>query len=584
MKIDKIHVENFGKLSNLTLDFGVGLNQIYEGNGFGKTTLSVFIKAMFYGMPPARENIKMERKKYMPWQGGDFGGYIEYTTSKGKYRLTRFFGKTPESDTFELLDLSKNNVLERPKMEIGEELFEVGKETFEMTAFFPQNNILSYANNQISANILGLDKLKFDLANVNMAIENLKKKESEIKKQKPSKDEILKKKNQLLALKNQLGQLQNDLENSREEIKNLKADFKNQLNQFEVVQKQHLLQEELFATKSKIEKDLISLSAELNKLYLQQEEVDKSQQNCKTGQSKKYKAYKMITIILGMLLVLAPIVLSALAIIKPGLASGISVVFLIFTIIIYFYLDNKLNSKKDFNAESLEDQNDELAKKIDLTREAIKNTEQNLESYKNISKSDEIFYNAKEELNKTKSQLERHQIIQENFGRDIDKLIEEIDCLKDEISSLEMRDKDIANKLVILAQTKEFLSKAHQNVSARFVKPVNNAMAEIMRKFDLGDRKFVVDTNFDIMQMTEKGVKEFDYSSQGIKDILSFCMRVYFIKEIYKNEKPMIILDDTFVNLDDGNMQKANEILVKLANDYQIIYCCCHEKSKIKKS
>ena len=64
MIIKKIHIENFGKLSNVDLQFDKGLNEIFAENGWGKTTLSIFIKAMFYGMPPARENIKMERKKF----------------------------------------------------------------------------------------------------------------------------------------------------------------------------------------------------------------------------------------------------------------------------------------------------------------------------------------------------------------------------------------------------------------------------------------------------------------------------------------------------------------------------------------
>ena len=58
MIIKKMHIENFGKLKDFTLDLNSGLNEIYNQNGFGKTTLSIFIKSMFYGMPPARENIK----------------------------------------------------------------------------------------------------------------------------------------------------------------------------------------------------------------------------------------------------------------------------------------------------------------------------------------------------------------------------------------------------------------------------------------------------------------------------------------------------------------------------------------------
>ena len=57
MRIDKLHIENFGKLQNLDLNFNEGYNQIKKENGWGKTTLSIFLKAMFYGMSASRDNI-----------------------------------------------------------------------------------------------------------------------------------------------------------------------------------------------------------------------------------------------------------------------------------------------------------------------------------------------------------------------------------------------------------------------------------------------------------------------------------------------------------------------------------------------
>lgn len=586
MKIERIHIENFGKLSNYTLDLKTGLNEIHEANGFGKTTLSIFIKVMFYGMPPSRDNLKMERKKYMPWQGGDFGGYIEFASSQGHFRLTRFFGKTPESDTFELLDLKNNKLIDRPKNEIGEDIWGVGKDTFEMTAFFAQNNFLSSANAQISASILGLDKLKFDLANVNLAIDNIKKKESEIKKLKPSKDDSLKKNNQILMLKNQLTQLQQSLEDSQETIDNLKKDLSKKMATFENIKKQHELQEELFLTKEKIEKELLSLSDELNKLYLEQEKVNDLRQNLINKTPKNSKMFKSLVLFFGSFLFLIPIVLSSLSIIKPIYALIISGIILIFTTVGFYLLNKKSSNINDFKLEleKLNKESDEIINKITLKRSSIENAHRSLQNYNDITNQDEVYFNAKEEISKINFQIERQRLVQENFTKEIDILIEDIETLKDEINNLELREKGISKKLFVLSKTREFLTQAHQNVSCRFVEPVNKDMSEILKKFDLDGRNFVVDTNFDIKQITDKGVKELSYSSQGIKDILSFCIRIYFINEIYKSEKPFIILDDSFVNLDDKNMKKASEILDSLANEYQIIYFYCHGRCKQQKS
>ena len=68
MEITKIHINNFGKLHNLDFDFKKGVNSFIHENGWGKTTLSVFIKSMFYGMEytTSRDIEKNEKKKYEP--------------------------------------------------------------------------------------------------------------------------------------------------------------------------------------------------------------------------------------------------------------------------------------------------------------------------------------------------------------------------------------------------------------------------------------------------------------------------------------------------------------------------------------
>lgn len=78
MKLLECHVDNFGKLSNYEYRFSESLTVIQEPNGFGKSTLAAFIKAMLYGFPrTAGRNVAgNERKKYLPWQGGTYGGSL----------------------------------------------------------------------------------------------------------------------------------------------------------------------------------------------------------------------------------------------------------------------------------------------------------------------------------------------------------------------------------------------------------------------------------------------------------------------------------------------------------------------------
>ena len=92
MKLLKLHIENFGKLRNLELTPAKGLTVLHHENGWGKTTLAVFIKAMLYGLPASakRSLDENERKKYTPWQGGAFGGSLDIEVEGREYRIERF--------------------------------------------------------------------------------------------------------------------------------------------------------------------------------------------------------------------------------------------------------------------------------------------------------------------------------------------------------------------------------------------------------------------------------------------------------------------------------------------------------------
>ena len=80
MRIISVHIENFGKWSDQTFDFSEGCNSFCEENGWGKSTLAAFLKAMFYGFDAKKDAkaFEKERNLYRPWQGGTFGGQVDF--------------------------------------------------------------------------------------------------------------------------------------------------------------------------------------------------------------------------------------------------------------------------------------------------------------------------------------------------------------------------------------------------------------------------------------------------------------------------------------------------------------------------
>ncbi|HCC04481.1 MAG TPA: hypothetical protein DEP51_06510, partial [Clostridiales bacterium] len=154
MKLIKCHIENFGKLSNYDYDFHDGLNTIKEDNGFGKTTFASFIKAMFYGLESKRNTkVLIDRKKYEPWQGGKFGGNIEFELQSKKYKIERFFEKKEVDDTFKLYDLSTNLETDDFSQNIGEEIFKLNKEAYERSTFISGQNMEVSMNDSLNAKL-----------------------------------------------------------------------------------------------------------------------------------------------------------------------------------------------------------------------------------------------------------------------------------------------------------------------------------------------------------------------------------------------------------------------------------------------
>lgn len=141
MKLISCYIENFGCLSQYKLDLRPGLTLIEEENGFGKTTLAEFIRAMFYGFPRAVKRLeKNYRKKYMPWQGGKYGGWLVFEHNGRQYRIDRTFGEIPKSDTFSLTDPVTRQKLTDFSENIGVELFQLDADSFERSTYMPQSH------------------------------------------------------------------------------------------------------------------------------------------------------------------------------------------------------------------------------------------------------------------------------------------------------------------------------------------------------------------------------------------------------------------------------------------------------------
>lgn len=175
MRLISCKIENFGMLSNVEYTFDAPIHIISAENGAGKSTLAAFLKAMLYGLEGKGRSIEdNERKRYVPWQGGRFGGSLIFAAGGHTYRVERFFGKTPKSDTFALYDAKTNLVSNAFSSALGEELFGIDGEAFARTTFFTWQPVeKGEYNNSIHAKLNGLLDATDDIGDFDAAIDRL---------------------------------------------------------------------------------------------------------------------------------------------------------------------------------------------------------------------------------------------------------------------------------------------------------------------------------------------------------------------------------------------------------------------------
>ena len=187
MKLVSCYISGFGQIKEYAYDFSEGLDAICQENGWGKTTFSVFIKAMFYGMEySARTKALTERKHYLPWDGSSCGGNLVFEVNGKQYRVERTFGRRDKDDTFALVDVLTGMPSTDFSENLGEELFQVDRESFEKSIFIPQSAIATAMTDSLNAKMGDLASAKDDINNFDAAVSRV----AEVRKNYTRKSEV----------------------------------------------------------------------------------------------------------------------------------------------------------------------------------------------------------------------------------------------------------------------------------------------------------------------------------------------------------------------------------------------------------
>lgn len=137
MKIKKLFVGSFGKLSEREFEFSDKINVVYGKNEAGKSTLSAFVKYILFGFSgtKTRSISSNDKTKYMSWNGSAVMGSAELDCDGSKVRIERTAGAKTS------LRVTKNGAECYFGKEPGEEFLGVDEGAFSRMAFIAQSAV-----------------------------------------------------------------------------------------------------------------------------------------------------------------------------------------------------------------------------------------------------------------------------------------------------------------------------------------------------------------------------------------------------------------------------------------------------------
>ena len=525
MRLLTCHIENFGKLSDFSYDFADGYNAIVLPNGAGKSTFAAFLRVMFYGFAgeTKRMELEKERKRYQPWQGGTYGGQLTFTSDGKYYLLSRVFGKTAKGDSFRLQDA--NTLIDSVDFSelIGQELFGIDAESFTRTIYIGQTECAAVAATDSVSAKLGSqmeeneDMACYDVANKKLAdaINQLSDKRSTGK----------------------LAKLEREARMLAQEIQAKNA----------VQEEIDTISGQLTAVKANWNACVAgNLTGENDKEEAASQPGQEHINTMQRRQDERYeqKKYKGITgIILGLL-----VIVYALLAAGKGyrmlilICGGFSLIAGACMLLGYAIVRKKRQIE---------------IKTVQPKPLSEKQQQQRASEMETLSR----------------------QILQ--YSRRLDELESEYDALTEKERKLQSLNEEVITlreKCDIIQKTKAFLTQAKEDYGARYQAPVMDAFRRYYRMLAGEDgTAYGLTATFEMERQEQGMYRDMGYFSRGYQDMTGLCMRLAFADAMYREEKPFLILDDPFVNLDEEKIEHGKAFIREIAKEYQVIYFTCHE-------
>ena len=128
-----------------------------------------------------------------------------------------------------------------------------------------------------------------------------------------------------------------------------------------------------------------------------------------------------------------------------------------------------------------------------------------------------------------------------------------------------------------IKRAKNYLTSAKEAMTAKYMDPLLKSFGKYYGAITgMPATEYKMDANINLTVEEKGALRDVALLSSGYKDLVNFCLRLSLVDAMYKDEKPVLIFDDPFVNLDKEKTDGAMMLLKILAKDYQIFHFTCH--------
>ncbi len=635
MRIDECYVRGFGKISGKRLVFGDGLNSTLADNGSGKSTLAAFICAMLYGLPDTKraQLDENDRKKYMPWDGGAFGGSLTVEAGGRLYRIERFFGKKASEDTFALYDAKTGRVCSDFGENLGEELFGIDRDGFLRTAFLSEKSLSEKNTNKtISAKLSGLSDAKTDMSELDNALAVLDQRrkfylkkggagviadsgsavietERVIGELKRKEITVRQNEEQLKLLREELGEkkreytelltkrAENDgkvrLEERQRESERLKGEL----------ERQKLRHKELSSFFRSGIPDYSEIDSYRAKASAFRGENISEGRDVKRGKSRsRYALPSLVSLLIAAVLCASGFGMGE-ALRLPLFFAGAAFA-LIFIIFALAALTGKRNVRPKTDGKELKERAAErfLARFPTETGSPLDEIRDKLTEYRALEFSISVRERELEELGVLPQKSSDESAPLEKMLGALDGEISELtrkiavtertveadvlelsrlDTLEARLAELKRQAQKHEDNLAIIQKAKQFLTIAHEAVTKRYLGKMKSRLDAYCEAVGIDGGELALDTELVLTRYDLGVARKTESYSRGTRELYAIIIRLALTDALFDGEKPFIILDDPFAALDDKALEAVKLAIKELSRSRQIIYLTCSSSRMI---